>query len=159
MCCGFKGKEFSYKIDQYKTTTDLYNEVKGLLHGKLGLKSPRDIVKQLKDFKDTEKSFFLYNCNDWCEIRKKEIRDLLLKKYAIQLGKERKWNRSTTKKFLSSLLLALQLKVIVPADISIENGEIIDIEKISVVEGGMRSWKFDWKYKIDPPGKVLLANA
>lgn len=158
MCCGFRGKEFSYKIDQYKTTTELYTEVRDLLHGKLGLRSPRDIVKQRKDFENTEKKFFLYNCNDWTEIRKKEIRDLLLKKYAIQLSKDGEWNRARTKKFLSSLLLALQLKVIIPTHITVKNGEIINIENVETIEKGLRHWNFDWRYKIDPPSKKFLAT-
>ena len=60
MCCGFKGKEFSYKVDQHKPTNELYEEVRNLLRNKLGIRSHDDIIQQKKNFEKTEKEFFLY---------------------------------------------------------------------------------------------------
>ena len=42
LCCNYKGKEFSYKIDTTKTGEQLYNELYNILFNKFGLLSIED---------------------------------------------------------------------------------------------------------------------
>ena len=43
LCCNYKDKEFSYKIEK-KPSNQLYSDIYGLLHKKLGLLSQRDKI-------------------------------------------------------------------------------------------------------------------
>ncbi len=158
MCCGFKGKEFSYKLDPYKATNEIYTQVRSLLQNKLGIRSHDDMILQRKTFEETERDFFLYSCDDWSEIRKKEIRDLLLKKFVISKSKKEEWARSRTKKFLSALMLALQLKVITHVDIEIKGGEILSIQNLDLLSKGIRTWEFEWSYRTESVIKKYLMS-
>ena len=50
LCCNYKDKEFSYKIEKNKDTEQLYNDIFNLLSKKLGLLSQRDKIKKKIDF-------------------------------------------------------------------------------------------------------------
>ena len=45
LCCNYKGKEFSYKIDLNKESKILYDEIFNILHNKFGLLSQKDKLK------------------------------------------------------------------------------------------------------------------
>ena len=50
LCCNYKNKEFSYKINQKKEPEVIYNEIHDLLYNKLGLLSNEDIQNRKKIF-------------------------------------------------------------------------------------------------------------
>ena len=77
MCCGFKGKEFSYRVDPNIPVPQLFREVKTILKGKLGIQSSSDILSSREKFEKTSERLALHECSDWNLIKKKEVRCLL----------------------------------------------------------------------------------
>ena len=110
MCCGFKGKEFSYRVDPNKPTPDLFQEVKTILQKKLGIQSSSDILSKREQFDKTSDQLALNECNDWNLVKRKEVRCLILENFILSNNKD--WSRSHSKKALSTLMLAIQLKIV-----------------------------------------------
>ena len=50
LCCNYKSKEFTYKIDTQKDSQIIYDEIYDLLYNKLGLLSNDDIKMRKKYF-------------------------------------------------------------------------------------------------------------
>ena len=71
LCCNYKDKEFSYKIDINKDSKRLYQDIFELLHNKFGLLSNKDKIKQRELF-EIEKESDSIEDNDWQNIKKKK---------------------------------------------------------------------------------------
>lgn len=152
MCCGFKGKEFSYRVDPNIPIPQLFKEVKTILKSKLGIQSSSDILSSREKFEKTSERLALNECNDWNLIKKKEVKCLLLENFIISQSKS--LNRMQQKKLLSSLMLAIQLKIINNEDININEGRVVEIDKweeIKVLH--LKDWGFNTKKKISKPKK------
>lgn len=152
MCCGFKGKEFSYRVDPNIPVPQLFKEVKKILKSKLGIQSSSDILSSREKFEKTSERLALNECNDWNLIKKKEVKCLLLENFIISQSKS--LNRMQQKKLLSSLMLAIQLKIINNEDININEGRVVEIdkwEKIKVLH--LKDWGFNTKKKVSKPKK------
>ena len=75
LCCNYKKKEFSYKIEQ-KDSKQIYKDVYNLLTKKLGLLSQTQKIEKKKDFINFEDSI-KETRKTWNDIRKKNIKELL----------------------------------------------------------------------------------
>jgi hypothetical protein len=145
LCCNYKKKEFSYKIEQ-KDYKQLYKEVYNLLTKKLGLLSQSQKIKKKKDFVNFEDNI-KESRKTWNDIRKKNIKELLIEQYTVKMKNRYSLNLKQTRNLLKVIIIALVLKIITSNDIYYENGSINKIEGIS----------FDYKkiiyernlYKID----------
>lgn len=147
MCCGFKGKEFSYRVDPHIPVPQLFKEVKTILNGKLGIKSSSDILSSREKFEKTSERLALHECNDWNLLKKKEVRGLLLENFIISRNKS--FNRIKQKRLLSSLMLAIQLKIINNEDISIYHGRVTEIKKWEKIQNThLKDWDFNIKKKV-----------
>jgi len=147
MCCGFKGKEFSYRVDPNIPVPQLFKEVKTILKSKLGIQSSSDILSSREKFEKTAESLALHECSDWNLIKKKEVRCLLLENFIISQNSG--FNRAQQKKLLSSLMLAIQLKIIINEDIIIHSGNIVEIEKWEQIKNlHLKEWDFNIKKKV-----------
>ncbi len=152
MCCGFKGKEFSYRVDPNIPIPQLFKEVKTILKSKLGIQSSSDILSSREKFEKTSERLALNECDDWNLIKKKEVKCLLLENFIISQSKS--LNRMQQKKLLSSLMLAIQLKIINNEDININEGRVVEIDKweeIKVLH--LKDWGFNTKKKVSKPKK------
>jgi hypothetical protein len=147
MCCGFKGKEFSYRVDPHIPVPQLFKEVKTILNVKLGIKSSSDILSTREKFEKTSERLALHECNDWTLLKKKEVRGLLLENFIISRNKS--FNRIKQKRLLSSLMLAIQLKIINNEDISIYHGRVTEIKKWEKIQNtNLKDWDFNTKKKV-----------
>jgi hypothetical protein len=147
MCCGFKGKEFSYRVDPNIPVPQLFKEVKTILNGKLGIKSSSDILSTREKFEKTSERLALHECNDWNLLKKKEVRGLLLENFIISQNKN--FNRIKQKRLLSSLMLAIQLKIINNEDINIYHGRVTEIKKWEKIQNThLKDWDFNIKKKV-----------
>ena len=152
MCCGFKGKEFSYRVDPNIAVPQLFKEVKTILQTKLGIQSSNDILSSRERFEKTSARLALHECNDWNLIKKKEVRCLLLENFIISQGKN--LNRVQQKKLLSSLMLAIQLKIVINDDITIQDGKVVEISKWGEIQNlHLKDWDFNMKKKSDSSKK------
>ena len=129
LCCNYKDKEFSYKIEKNKDTEQLYNDIFNLLSKKLGLLSQRDKIKKKIDFYNIEEEIKEGRKN-WSSIRKKNIKDLLIEKYVIDMKNKYSLSIKQAKYLLSIIFIAMVFKVITVKDIHYENGKISHIEGI-----------------------------
>ena len=147
MCCGFKGKEFSYRVDPNIPVPQLFKEVKTILKSKLGIQSSSDILSSREKFEKTSEQLALHECDDWNLLKKKEVRSLLLENFIISQNSG--FNRAQQKKLLSSLMLAIQLKIINNDDISIYHGRVTEIKKWEKIQNShLKDWDFNIKKKV-----------
>ena len=94
----------------------------------------------------------LNECDDWNLIKKKEVKCLLLENFIISQSKS--LNRMQQKKLLSSLMLAIQLKIINNEDIIINEGRIVEIDKWEEIKLlHLKDWGFNIKKKVSKTKK------
>lgn len=125
--CNYKDKEFSYKIDTVNPEK-LHTEVYNLLHEKLGLLSDKDKLKKKHDFYNLEQDTH----KTWATIRKKNIKDLLIENYVVEMKQKHGLSVSQTRYLLSTIMLCLIFKVITAKDIQYKNGQIEHIDGIDI---------------------------
>jgi hypothetical protein len=117
LCCSYKDKEFSYKIER-KDSEKLYKDIYNLLVNKLGIL-----------FHETESKIKKYR-QTWGNIRKKNIKDLLVERYVIDMKNKYLLSLKQSKHLLSVIFIAIVFKVIVSKDIQYSDGKIQHIDGI-----------------------------
>lgn len=129
LCCNYKDKEFSYKIEK-KDPETLYNDIYSLLGKKLGILSIRDKTNRQIDFQNIENE--LKECRkNWSNIRKKNIKDLLIERYVLNMKNRYSLSYKQAQTLLSTIFIGLVFKVISVKDIKYSDGSITEIEGIS----------------------------
>ena len=128
LCCSYKNKEFSYKIER-KDPDILYGEIYSLLTDKLGLLSQKEKVKKRKAFKDIEDSM-KDSRKTWGDIKKKNIKELMIELYVTSMKAKHLLSLKQAKHLLSIIFIAMVFKVITGADIQYEDGRIQHINGI-----------------------------
>ena len=129
LCCSYKKKEFSYKIEN-KEPKILYQEIYKLLKNKVGILSHLEKSKKRIDFINLEKEINEYRTS-WNKIRKKNIKDILIEQYVVRMKKKYLLSVHQSRKLLSTLFIAMVLKVFTSNDIVYKDG---NIEKINGIE-------------------------
>lgn len=132
LCCRYKNKEFSYKLDR-KDSLKLYNDIYKLLTVKLGILSKKEKVKKRVAFHKTEARIKHFRQN-WANIRKKNIKDLLIERYVVDMKKKYNLTIKQAKNLLSVIFIALVFKAITSKDIDYFDGKIQHIEGIEFVK-------------------------
>jgi hypothetical protein len=130
LCCNYKGKEFSYKLER-KDPLILYNDLYNLLTIKLGILSQKEKQKKRLDFHYIEKCIKNSQQN-WKDIRKKNIKDLLIERYVIEMRKKHSLTIKQAKYLLSIIFFAIVFKIITVKDISYDDSRITHIDGIEV---------------------------
>lgn len=131
LCCSYKNKEFSYKIER-KDPERMYNEVYGLLSKKLGILSTREKAMKRVDFHKIEDQIKEGRRN-WNSIRKKNVKDLLIENFVISMKNRHNLSIKQTRYLLSIIFIAMVFKVITSKDIDYRDGKIHNIEGIDFV--------------------------
>lgn len=132
LCCKYKKKDFSYKIER-KDTKLLYTEVYDLLKNKLGLLSSNEKLMKKKIFNTMEDN--LKNSrNNWNDIKKKNIKESLIELYVIRMKHKYSLSIIQSRYLLSIIFMAMVFKVISSKDIIYNNGEIQDIKGIDFIK-------------------------
>ena len=132
LCCNYKNKEFSYKIEK-KDSLQLYNDVYNLLAKKLGLLSVRDKINKKIDFNNIEEDL-KHTRKSWNNIKKKNIKDLLIENYVIEMKNKYSLSIKQSRKLISSIFIGMIFKVLSVKDINYEDGKILDIDGIKFNE-------------------------
>ena len=128
LCCSYKNKEFSYKIER-KNSDELYNDVYNLLTNKLGILSHKEKLKKRVDFHKTEDR--IKECRqEWCNIRKKNIKDMLVERYVVDMKNKHNLTLKQAKYLLSVLFVSIVFKIITPEDIQYSDNKIQNIDGI-----------------------------
>ena len=128
-CCSYKSKEFSYRIEK-KDPLILYTDLYNLLTNNLGILSRKEKLKKQIDFNETE-SRIKETRQEWANIKKKNIKDLLIETYVIDMKNKYSLTVKQAKYLLSIIFTTLTFKVITNKDIEYSNGKIQNIEGIN----------------------------
>lgn len=128
ICCSYKDKEFNYKIER-KDSELIYKEVSSLLVNKLGLLSQREKVRKRLDFHNMEEQI-MESRRTWVNIRKKNVKDLLIETYVIDMKNKHSLSMKQARYLLSIIFIATVFKVISAKDIHYSDGKIHAIDGI-----------------------------
>ena len=131
LCCSYKRKEFSYKIEK-KDAKEVFDEVYSLLVDKLGLLSHRERLDKQKAFSDHEDSI-RDSRKTWAEIKKKNVRELLIELYVVKMKRKHSLSLKQSRRLLSVIMVALCFKVLTSDDIEYSDGQIQSIDCIEFV--------------------------
>lgn len=126
ICCSYKKKEFSYKIDQNKDPKIIHDELYELLNKKVGIISQEEKLKKRSDYVNNE----IINKDSWNDIRKKNIKEILIELYVTKMKNKYNLSLNQAKYLLSMISIGLMLKILLSKDIIFKNGII---EKINGV--------------------------
>jgi hypothetical protein len=131
LCCKYKKKEFSYKIER-KPVDIVYQEVYNLLTNKVGILSQQEKLKKKKNLIEIENTLKDSRKN-WNDIKKKNLKEILIELYVINIKNKYSLTINQTKYLLSILYIAIIFKVITNKDIEYKDGIIRNIKGIDFV--------------------------
>jgi hypothetical protein len=129
LCCSYKKKEFSYKIER-KTPEILHSDIYLLLKNKLGLLSQKEKIIKRAAFQNIEETMNETR-KSWSKIRKKNIKDLLIEQFVINMRSKYFLSIVQARYLRSVIFIAMVFKVITSNDINYQNGVILGIDGIS----------------------------
>lgn len=132
LCCKYKKKDFSYKIER-KEPKILYEEVYDLLANKLGLLSNEEKIKKKRLFNALETNLKKSGKN-WVDIKKKNIKETLIEVYVTKMKNKYSLSIAQARYLLSIIFIAVVFKVITNKDIEYENGVIHNIKGIDFIK-------------------------
>ena len=162
LCCSYKNKEFSYKIER-KDSDELYNDIYNLLKNKLGILSNKEKIKKRLDFKNTE-TRIKEGGQEWVNIRKKNIKNLLVERYVVDMKNKHSLTITQAKYLLSVLFIAIVFKVITSDDIEYSDGKIQNINVIEysnkkiIIKKNIYDINIDFTLETDNNKKVMSEN-
>ncbi|MBT7706845.1 hypothetical protein HN747_05370, partial [archaeon] len=128
LCCSYKDKEFSYKIEKIPAEK-LYTDVHSLLTNKLGILSTREKNTQRRAFTEIEKDI-RESRQTWASIRKKTVKDMLVENFVVEMQSAYALTTKQAKKLLSALFVSLMFKIIGTKDIHYDGTKITSIDGI-----------------------------
>ena len=133
LCCGFKNKEFSYKIDSQKNPQILFQEIYNLLKNKLCISSSQDKILEKMNIESIEGNI-KQSRQLWCNIRKKNVKELLIEKFVIDNKKKYNLTIHQARFLLSIIYISIMFKVIKIKNINYSNGKIINMDNFDFSE-------------------------
>lgn len=136
--CTVKSKEFSYKF-QDQTPKDIKDNITSLLI-KNNMIGKSDTVLFLKEYMDAKQGIDDILDQDWSDIRKKNLKDLLFQNFLIRMKQQYELKDIQLKKIYSFINFCLLLKTMTNQSVVYENGRIESIHGITFTKG---------KYTID----------
>lgn len=131
LCCNFRGKEFTYSIDTEKDPQIIYQEVYNLLYNKLGLTSNKQRLDKLKTIEDADSD---WKYKKWNTIKKKNVRDILIDNYIIEMKKTHNLDNGNTLRLKNIILSGLLFKTINSKDIDYSDGIVNKITGINFAQ-------------------------
>lgn len=144
--CNYKEKEFMYKITQ-KEPSALYNDIYNLFTTKLNIISSVELANKKKTLEK-----FYEEIEDWNSIKRKNLKDVLIENWAINMKNTYGLTMKQTRSLVSMIFLCIIFKLITSKDIIIENGVIASITGISFEQGKVNMEKdlYDIRSTISP---------
>jgi len=135
LCCAYKGKEFSYKIER-KDPKILYDEIYTLLTEKIGVLSHKEKLQKKLLFQDIENNI-RESRKDWSNIRRKNVKDVMYEKYVIDMKNKYNLTFKQCRYLLSVILISIMFKTITTKDVIFSDERIQKIEGIEFETGNI----------------------
>lgn len=128
ICCNYKDKKFSYKISLNTDYEKIYKDIYDIFKNKFGLLSNKDKIQNNKQIIDIETEMSdIITKDSWVDIKKKNIKVLLIQQYIINKGKLFSLQPQQIKDVYNKIIIGLLLKTINKNDIVYSNSSIQDI--------------------------------
>lgn len=161
LCCNYKNKEFSYKIDNKADPESAYNDVYYLLSEKLGLLSSDTKVELFNSVRDNLRK--TVNVTSWSSIRKKSMKDSMVENYIVSSRVAYGLSLVQAQNVWNLINLGLCVKNLQSCDIVLKNNKIDSIRGISFYPKRvvLNMNVFDIKYQnflIKPPKRESLSE-
>jgi hypothetical protein len=131
LTCNYKDKEFTYRIHK-KDPKDIYEELISLFRKKLNMMSRDEILKKKNDITNNQKEIII---SEWSNIKKKNLKEILIEKYAIEMSKKYNLNNQQTRYLVSVIFLSFIFKSLTSDDIILKDGKIENIIGITFEKG------------------------
>lgn len=128
LCCSYKGKEFNYKIGK-SDPKKIFKRTQKLLVNRMGILSKKEKRLKNKNFQDLETSIQTSR-ETWKGIRKKNVKNLLVETFVIDMKKKYNLSLDQSKNLLSLILISIMFKVIPPESICYDGTKITSINDI-----------------------------
>jgi len=128
ICCSYKNKEFSYKIER-KDSKTLYDDLYKLFTEKLGILSLKEKVQKKLVFNELEKNI-KDSRQEWNNIRRKNIKDILYEKFVIDMKNKYSLSAKQSKNLLGIIMISILFKTISSKDIVYKDDKIVSINGI-----------------------------
>jgi hypothetical protein len=128
-----KGNPFTYDLNAKDKSLDALNsEIKYVLTTNLNLMSKGDKVLKINNFNRLrQKEIKEFRNQQWQDIRRKSIRDILLEMFVVKLSKKHSLSFTSTQRLISSLVIAFMFKRISNENVKVDNFEIVDIKGLT----------------------------
>ena len=134
LCCNYKNREFTYKINNTKDPKIVYKDIYNLLYNKLGLLSNHDIQNKQKYFEIINQDIEDNQKNDWNSIKKKNIKNILIENYIINNKQKYNLTIKKCKILMSIIIIGFLFKTITSSNIIYNNGKIDSIDMFKFVD-------------------------
>ena len=139
LCCNYKNKEFSYKIES-KPPQQIYDEIYSLLTKKMGFLSEKERARKMIEFHRVEQEI-KGSRQTWADIRKKNIKEAFIERYVIKMKHKHKLSVKQSKLLLSVIFTAMTFKILTTKDIVYTEKGIERINGIRFDKGRVRCEK------------------
>jgi hypothetical protein len=133
LCCSYKNKEFSYKLER-KESKILYDDIYKLLTEKLGILSHKEKIRKRLVFNELEKNI-RESRQEWSHIRRKNIKDTMYEKYVIEMKHKYSLSVKQCKYLLAVIMVSIMFKTITTKDITFKDDKIQNILGIDFAKG------------------------
>ena len=154
LCCSYKNKEFSYKIER-KNPKKIYKDIYNLLVNKLGLLSQQEKNKKRLDFYEMEENI-KETRQSWTSIRKKNVKDILIEKYVVRMRKKYYLTIKQSKYLLSLIFISMIFKAITTKDIIYEDGKIMEIQGIDFAKNKILLERDIYKIEVSFAPQIVI---
>lgn len=127
ICCNYKDKKFSYKINMNTNSEIIYNEITDIFKNKFGLMSKSDKLEKVRLLNKYQENLSTNLDSDWSNIKKKNIKKILLEKFIIDKCKIYSLSKLQCKQLYNNVMLGIFFKTINKNHIIYKDRKIIDI--------------------------------
>tara|TARA_Y100000022_G_C13136761_1_gene323007 strand:+ start:91 stop:648 length:558 start_codon:yes stop_codon:yes gene_type:complete len=131
ICCNYKDKKFCYNIYNNNDPETIYNNIYSLFKNKFGLLSKKDKLLTNKMFINKQNEINDILNNDWSNIKRKNIRLMLIEKFVIKQSEKYSLDLLQSKDLYNKIILGLLFKTIHKNSIVYEDQNIKEIKSIS----------------------------
>lgn len=124
VCSKLKGKQFNFVFAQ-QDPQYIYLTLTNLFSSKLNIYSHMEILHQRDEFD----AYLHLSCTHWKDIRKVNIKNILLQNFVLYLYKKYRFTMSHSRRILSIINMAFLFKLLSPSDVvyDSETSSIVDI--------------------------------
>jgi hypothetical protein len=132
LCCNFRNKEFSYKIEcEKKSAQTLYQDIFHLLKNNVGLQSSQDKINERLKIQSMQENIKESRQQQWSNIRKKNAKDLLIERHVISMKRMYSLTILQSRFLLSLIYIAILFKIVKMKNIKYSKGAIQSIDNFT----------------------------